>query len=182
MYRKCVTELSAQHQRTVTESLLELMQKQSYESITVTELCRTANISRRIFYHLFTNKTDALYALIDYAILSMEGFRPDVEDDAMRFLLYWKAQEVLFDALRRNNLSNVLLERMVIIVLDEDYDIRYRLKGYDWDTGTDSIIFNLCGIMGLTYSRYNTGYQRTPEEMARQINLLVQQPRKPENL
>ena len=51
MYRKCVTELSAQHQQTVTECLLGLMQKQSYECITVSELCRTANISRRIFYH-----------------------------------------------------------------------------------------------------------------------------------
>ena len=181
MYRKCVTELSAQHQRTVTESLLGLMQKQSYENITVTELCRIANISRRIFYHLFTNKTDALYALIDHAILGMEGFRPDVEDDAMRFFLYWREQKPLFDALHRNNLSNLLLERMVIIVLDEDYDVRYQLKGYDWDTGTDSIIFNLCGIMGLIYSWYNTGYQRTSEEMARQINLLVQQPRMPGN-
>ena len=179
MYRKCVTELSAQHQRTVTESLLNLMQKQSYENITVTELCRTANISRRIFYHLFTSKTDALYALIDHAILGMEGFRPDIEDDAIRFFLYWREQKALFDALHRNNLSNLLLERMVIIVLDEDYDIRYQLKACDWDTGTDSIIFNLCGIMGLTYSWYNTGYQRTSEEMARQVSLLVQHPRMP---
>lgn len=179
MYRKCVTELSAQHQRAVTASLLELMQKQAFEKITVTELCRTANISRRIFYHLFTSKTDALYALIDHAILDLEGFLPDVKDDATRFFLYWKGQKALFDALRMNNLSNLLLERMVIIVLDEDYDIRYRLKDYDRNTGTDSIVFNLCGIMGLTYSWYNTGYQRTPEEMARQLNLLVQQPRIP---
>ena len=155
------------------------MQKQSYESITVSELCRTANISRRIFYHLFSNKTDALHALIDHAILDMECFRPDVEDDAIRFFLYWKDQKALFDALQRNNLSNLLLERMAIIVLNEDYAVRYQLRGYDWDTGTDSIIFNLCGIMGLTYSWYSTGYQRTSEEMARQINLLVQQPRMP---
>lgn len=181
MYRKCVTELSAQHQQMVTASLLALMQKQSYENITVTELCRTANISRRIFYHLFTNKTAALYALIDQAILGLESFRPDVKDDAMRFFLYWKDQKSLFDALRSNNLSNLLLERMVLIVLDEDYDIRYWLRDYDWNTGTDSIVFNLCGIMGLTYSWYNTGYQRTPEEMAQQINLLVQQPRMPGN-
>ena len=126
-------------------------------------------------------KTAALYALIDQAILGLESFRPDVKDDAMRFFLYWKDQKSLFDALRSNNLSNLLLERMVLIVLDEDYDIRYRLSGYDWNTGTDSIVFNLCGIMGLTYSWYNTGYQRTPEEMAQQINLLVQQPRMPGN-
>ena len=53
---------------------------------------------------------------------------------------------------------------MFLIVLDVDYDIRYWRRDYEWNTGTDSIVFNLCGIVWLPYSRYNTGYQRTPEE------------------
>ena len=42
-----------------------------------------------------------------------------------------------FDALHRNTLSNPLLERMVLIVLDEDYNILYRLRDYDWNTVRD---------------------------------------------
>lgn len=173
MYRKCSTEISVQNQRKVTAVLLKLMQETPYEDITVSSLCQCAGITRRIFYHLFSNKTDALYALIDNVILGIEGYRPDVRDETLRFFLYWREQEVFFDALYRNGLSNLLLERMITSVLDEAYDVRYWLKAYDPDTATDIIIFNLCGIMGLTYGWYRSGYQKTPEEMARRINHLV---------
>lgn len=173
MYRKCTTEVSVQNQRKVTVGLLKLMQETPYEGITVSSLCQRAGITRRIFYHLFSNKADALYALIDNAILGIEGYRLDIPDETLRFFLYWREQESLFDALYRNGLSNLLLERMITSVLDEAYDVRYWLKAYDPDTATDIIIFNLCGIMGLTYGWYRSGYQKTPEEMAQRINRLV---------
>lgn len=181
MYRKCTTEVSVRHQKQVEESLLELMHRMPYEEITVTALCDAAGITRRVFYHLFPNKTDALYALIDHIILGMESYRTDIPDETLRFFLYWREQKPLFDALHSNNLSNLLLERMVSCALDEAFDIRYWLKAYDRDTGTDIIIFNTCGIMGLTYSWYHTGYQKTPEEMVRRISHLVTPPRPNEN-
>ena len=174
MYRKCTTEVSVQNQRKATMGLLALMQEMSYEDITVSLLCQKAGITRRIFYHLFSNKTDALHALIDNAILGIEGYRLDIPDETLRFFLYWRQQQSLFDALYRNNLSNLLLERMIVSVLDEAYDIRYWLKAYDPETATDIIIFNLCGIMGLTYSWYRSGYQKSPEEMAQRISRLLQ--------
>ena len=173
MYRKCATEVSVRNQHSVTAGLLELMQKIPYEDITVTQICQSAGVTRRIFYHLFSNKTDALHALIDQTILGAEGYRPDLPDETLRFCLYWREQKPLFDALHSSNLSNLLLERMITSVLDEAYDVRYWLKAYDPDTATDIIIFNLCGIMGLTYGWYRSGYQKTPEEMARRINHLV---------
>lgn len=182
MYRKCATELSAQHQKQVTASLLELMQKIPFEDITVTQLCQTAGISRRIFYHLFPNKTDALYALVDQAILSIESYRPDLPDEILRFCLYCRDQKPLFDALHENGLSNLLLERMLINILDEAYDIRYWLKAYDRDTGTDIIIFNLCGIMGLIYGWYYTDFQKSPETLAHRIHHLIQKPLFPKEL
>lgn len=176
MYRKCTTGISVRHQKQVEESLLELMLKTPYEDITVTALCEAAGVTRRVFYHLFNSKTDALHALVDHTILSTEGYRPDIADPALRFFLYWRTQKPLFDALRVNDRTSLLLERMASIVLSEDYDLRYWLKDYDWETGTDSIIFNLCGIMGLTYSWYYTGYRKTPEEMALRLSQLVQRP------
>ena len=173
MYRKCSTEVSVQNQRKVTAGLVKLMQETPYEDITVSSLCQCAGITRRIFYHLFSNKTDALYALIDHVILGIEGYRLDVSDETLRFFLYWREQEAFFDALYRNGLSNLLLERMITSVLDEAYDVRYWLKAYDPDTATDIIIFNLCGIMGLTYGWYRSGYQKTPEEMAGRIKRLI---------
>ena len=85
MYRKCSTEVSVQNQQKVTTALLKLMQETLYEDITVSSLCQCAGITRRIFYHLFSNKTDALYALIDHVILGIEGYRLDVSDETLRF-------------------------------------------------------------------------------------------------
>jgi len=168
MYRKCATEVSAQHQRQVTESLLKLMLKMPYEEITVTQLCQDAGVTRRIFYHLFSNKTGALHALVDNTILEIESYGKDIPPkNYLRFFSYWKSQKALLDALSENGISGLLLERMISIVLTEDYDVRYLLqrKGLEKDS-QEIIVFGLSGLMGLVYSWYYSGFQKEPEEMA----------------
>jgi AcrR family transcriptional regulator len=149
------------------------MMKIPFEDISVTQLCQSAGITRRIFYHLFSNKQGALHALVDHRILDIESYRPETGRDMVRFFLYWQEQKGFLDALAENNMSGLLLERMITSVLDEAYDIRYWLKACDPDTATDIIVFNLCGIMGLTYGWYRSGYQKTPEEMAGRIKRLI---------
>ena len=166
MYRKCVTEISVLHQRQVTESLLELMQKKPYEEITVTQLCQAAGITRRIFYHLFSNKTGALHALVDHKVLNTITYGRDIRDDALRFFCYWKEQKTLLDALWTNNLAGLLLERMIMIVLDEEMDLQNQLQANGWNLEKEVLIFQLSGLIGLTFSWYYSGYQQAPEEMA----------------
>ena len=181
MYRKCATEISALHQKQVEEALLELMQKMPLGEITVTQLCQTAGVPRRIFYHLFSNKTGALHALIDHRILALEGCYPEISDDALRYFLYWKDQKGLLDALWSNNLMGLLLERMVTIVLDEDYDLQYWLRKNGWSREKDVLIFQLSGIMGLTCSWYYSGYAQSPQEMAALVNRIMTRPFSTEN-
>ena len=174
MYRKCATEISVQHQKQVTESLLELMQKMPYEDITVTQLCEAAGITRRIFYHLFSNKAGALNALIDHKILAIESYGREIPNETLRFFCYWKDQKALLDALAENGMSGLLLERMIGCVLTEDYDVRYWLQRNGWsDNSKEVIIFGLSGLMGLVYSWYYEGYQRAPEEMAAVIEKIA---------
>lgn len=167
MYRKCATEVSAQHQRQVTESLLELMGKMPFEDITVTQLCQRAGVTRRVFYHLFSNKLGALHALVDHKILDIESFYQDNSNDALRFFRYWKDQKAFLDALGENGMSGLLLERMINSVLTEDYELLYWLRRKGWEKySQEIIIFSLSGLMGLVYSWYYSGYRKTPEEMA----------------
>lgn len=173
MYRKCVTETSVQHQKQVEDALLELMQKMPYEDITVTALCQAANVSRRVFYHLFTNKTDALYAMIDHTLLEAESYSQELRDEALRFFLFWKKHRSLLDILQENGFSGLLLERMIACVLNEDYDIRYWLKAKGWEQEKDVIIYHITGIMGLVYRWYYSGYQESPEEMAGILKRIV---------
>lgn len=167
MYRKCATEVSALHQKQVTETLLTLMQKMPYEDITVTQLCQAAGVTRRVFYHLFSNKTGALQALVDHKILDIESYGRDFSNDAVRFFYYWKDQKSFLDALAENGMSGLLLERMIDSVLSEDYDVLYWLRSHGWsDNSQEVIIYGLSGLMGLVYSWYQSGYRKEPEEMA----------------
>lgn len=176
MYRKCTTEQSAQHQKQVESALLELMQKMPYADITVTALCQTAGVTRRVFYHLFSSKTDALYALLDHTILESESTRPEVPDQALRFFLYWKDRAQLLDALRENQLTSLLLERIIENIMSEDYDLRYWLKTNGWEQEKDVLLFHLSGIMGLVYRWYYSGFQETPEEMAALVKKIMTTP------
>lgn len=176
MYRKCATEVSAQHQKQVTQVLLELMQKVPFEDITVTQLCEAAGITRRIFYHLFNNKTGALYALIDHTILDMESYRPDMSRQTLRAFLYWKEKKPLLDALRDNGMNGLLLERMIECVMNEGFDVRYWLKTHGWKNETDIVVFSLTGFMGLTYRWYYSDFRESPEEMAALLEKLMTTP------
>ena len=176
MYRKCVTEISVRHQKQVEEALLELMQKMPYEDVSVTQLCQTAGVSRRVFYHLFNNKTGALYAMIDHIILESGNYDPQNRDEALRFFRYWKDHRHLLDALHENQLTGLLLERMIENVMSEDYDLRYWLKINGWEQEKDVILFHLSGIMGLVYRWYYSGFRETPEEMAALLKKIMTTP------
>lgn len=174
MYRKCTTEISALHQKQITQSLLDLMQKMAYDDITVTQLCQAAGITRRIFYHLFSNKAGALYALIDTTILEIESYGRDIPNASERFFRYWKENRLLLDALAENKMSGLLLERMISNVLTEDYDLQYWLQLKGWsENSKEIIIFGISGLMGLVYSWHYDGFRRSPEEMAALLNKAI---------
>nr|MBQ8245047.1 TetR/AcrR family transcriptional regulator [Oscillospiraceae bacterium] len=176
MYRKCATEISVQHQRQVESALLELMQKLSFEDITVTQLCQAAGISRRIFYHLFNNKTGALHAMIDHLILDSESYGMDIPDPSVRFFCYWKEHRDLLDALRNNQMSGLLLERMIACVLNEAYELRYLLKANGWEKEEDVILFYLSGTMGLIFRWYYSGFRESPQEMGELLEKIMTRP------
>ena len=95
MYKRCVTEQSAQRQRQLTAGLLEMMRKEHYEDITVSSFCEQMNIPRKSFYRYFSSKEGALYALLDNAVMDFQGevFTDDAnatQETLTRFFTYWK--------------------------------------------------------------------------------------------
>ncbi len=63
---------------------------------TIMELCSWLDIPRKAFYRYFSSKEGALYALIDHTLMD------------------------LLDALERNELSGLLVQRAILLATDAD--------------------------------------------------------------
>ena len=53
MYRLCSTEKAVEQQRMLCDSFLSLLLTEEYDDITISQICRNANLSRNVFYRLF---------------------------------------------------------------------------------------------------------------------------------
>ena len=58
MYTMCSTEKTAQQQLKFEETFLQMLLETHYDDITISELCRRAGLSRKIFYRLFEKKAE----------------------------------------------------------------------------------------------------------------------------
>lgn len=124
MYKICHTEASSRRQRELEALLLEMMNRQPYEKITLTELCLEYQIPRKTFYRYFPTKEDCLLALIDHTLadcntVALRGWNGSTSLDAcalLQFFRYWLDHKAFLNAIRDNGLQHLLLNRTTVIV------------------------------------------------------------------
>ena len=174
MYKMCKTEQSARRQRALEEGLLRAMSNCHYEQISVSDLCDRCAIPRKAFYRYFTGKDGALYALIDHTLLQYEGFQMaefgmearSYQSDLERFFRFWLQQKPLLDALKRSNISGVLVTRAIEHALsDVGMPIRF-LPQQDRAARRHAIMFGVCGLMSMVLDWHDSGYDLSPREMS----------------
>ena len=166
MYKLCSTEKSALHQRQLETAFLNLALQQNYDDITISAICRGAGLSRKVFYRLFENKNDVLYALIDHTLMAFEAYRPG-EEHLHRFFSYWKEQRPLLDALDRTQCNALLIDRVVRFGLREDLSLLRDFSPKLMNCSRDVLIFYMSGIFGMVLDWHTRGYDNSVEEMSR---------------
>lgn len=176
MYKICHTEESSRRQRELETGLLEAMQKQPYEKITLTDLCRQLKIPRKSFYRYFPTKEDCLLALIDHtlsdcndiALRGWDGGTALDEQVQLRFFSYWMEHCDFLNAIQENNFQHLLLDRTTAIV--------DRMKeNQESDTFAREQIeyFIAHGLMATVLRWHLFGFSSTPEEMAETFGKLL---------
>ena len=169
MYKICHTEESSQRQRRLEAGLLAALERESYEKITLTDLCRQLNIPRKTFYRYFPTKEDCLLALIDHtlsdcneiAMLGWDGSTALDEQVQLRFFRYWREQERFLDAVRDNGLRYLLLERTTVIV------DRMKKNGASDSFARDQVEYFIAqGLITTMLRWHHYGFPESPEEMA----------------
>lgn len=179
MYKICHTEESSQRQRALEQGLLEVLSAQPYEKITLTDLCRHLEIPRKSFYRYFPTKDDCLLALIDYTLsdcndIALKGWDGSHALDAqvqLRFFRYWKEHQVFLDAVQKNSLQHLLLDRTTLIV------DRMKENTEQHNFARDQVEYFIAhGLMTTVLRWHHFGFPGSPEEMASVFGKLLSSP------
>lgn len=171
MYKLCKSEQSAQRQRDIEEGLLRAMLRVPYENISVSELCDELGVPRKSFYRYFSGKDGCLQALLDHRIM---GYQENAGEgkgvsfgafslDLDYFFHYWLDQRDLLDALSRNRLGGILVDR----TLHHSQAAKVFADGtHPPEYVRQVTAFVVCGLMSLVLRWHGDGYRQTPAEMA----------------
>ena len=171
MYKICITEQSAKRQRELELGLLDAMQTRQYEDITVSDLCDMLNIPRKSFYRYFSSKDGALFALIDHTMMDFTGefFSHELAatiDTLEHFFQFWKQQEPLLTALRRSDLSGILLQRSFIKAAEDDLVARQLFRTREKHSQLYVVNFLVSGLISLVLQWHVGGFHETPRQLA----------------
>ena len=173
MYKLCKTEQSAARQRSLELGLLEAMGSRHYEQITVSDLCDGMQVPRKSFYRYFSGKDGALHALIDHTLMEYDrgsgwllhggnSTRKELEG----LFQFWKDQKKLLDALRRSNLSGILMERAIGNALDVAGLNRRQEQKALVTQEEHAAVFVSCGLMSMIVQWHHSGYALSVRQMA----------------
>ena len=183
MYKLCKSEQSAARQKQLERGLLKAMLRQRYEDISISDLCDRMGVPRKSFYRYFSNKDGALFALLDHTLMEFEQSNicadatRDVSalGDLERFFVFWHDHRELMDALMRNRLSGMLVERATSHALHERMMPAYLLSK-DENSQHLALTFAVCGLLAMVMQWHQDGYRETPAQMTRVATMMLTKP------
>ena len=169
MYKLCKTEQSAARQRQLEQALLEMMLQQRYEDISISDLCQRTGTPRKAFYRYFTCKDGALFSLLDHTMLEFysEGFRGaggSALGDLKQFFLFWYQHRDLMEALERNHLSGMMLERAIDLATREKLMPR-KILAWSSDLQGAAMSFAVSGLMAMAVQWHRQNYAISPDKI-----------------
>lgn len=106
-------KIALQSKKMLTNGLLELMITNDFSTITVTQICQEANLSRRTFYRLYESKEDILS---EYLVFLAEEFKSTVIEAVPKhyievaaiYFSFWKQHEDFLNLLKKNKMLEVI--------------------------------------------------------------------------
>lgn len=138
-----------QSQKWILQALLNLMQKNDYDKISVSEICRIAELDRRTFYRNFDSKNDVLEQYIkdissDYMTKFNNANISDRYSATLLFFEFWERYIPFIVNIQKCGLSDFVFIRfekfvksnqtLLVDRLDNntviDYIFAYRIGGF----------------------------------------------------
>ena len=153
----------------IAQGLLELMREKSYEAISISEICKKAGVGRTTFYRHFSENGSKDDILIYYTASLWTGYcemrREQVEKDIWVTLMnFIYDNRDYFTGLKKATLDHIL------------FSIFYKTMGPAKDDNEETSYvksFFAGTVAGITFNWVETGFKKSPTELARTIGRKV---------
>ena len=171
---QCYTEYATKKKALPKKCLLELMLQQAYKDISVTDICREADIPRRTFYHYFESKDDVLDSMIEELLqqcflnttYGLHIGSEQMKANFARVFRFWEGNNrIKLDALIRNGLESRLITGSAQFIRAERTGL-LRKSGLDPKQVEIGLMVGITDFFTLLFYWSREGYRETPEQMA----------------
>ena len=177
------TELSASRQRKIEECLLQNMQTQNYDRISVADMCRQMGVSRRLYYTYFPDKESCLISLIDRILHeSMEAVpitwnkTDSIRDSIVAYLLFWQEHKQFLDVIVKHRLKGLLIERSYIYFLNDGSFVLSFLNIPDVKSDNTVLWLYAAARFAVIFQWHEHNFSQSVEEMALKYERLLRKP------
>ncbi len=153
----------------IAEAFLRLLQKESMEMITISQIATEATVGRNTFYNHFQKKEDILLYLFDKLFnKAKEAFKHTINPSLKEFLL-WR-----FKLMKSSPLLDVLSrEEDIRLILNKFRDSHTNF--FNIGLGNDEFkkAFILGGIDAITLKWIDSGMDEPPEVMVKKVLSII---------
>ena len=177
------TATAQRRQKQIEDCLIENLQHNPWQSISVADICRQVGISRKAYYNYYKDKNDCFCAYVDRllreCVLTCTQILPDNAtplDAAIVLLDFWKEQKGFLDIVVRNDLMFFLMLRNVDFVLTEDRSLLRLLNTRELPSDTDILTAYTSVQLSLVLCWYGRGFADPTEEIAKKLLRLLHEP------
>lgn len=163
----------------IMNSLKELIEKSSYASITVSDICENAHVSRKSFYNIFANKEDVVSAIfrqdVTEPIEKLNVLFTPAQSRDMYMLFHEKIYEAIYDSPSfyckligpMKGKDDTFIRIATLAIYDLNIGI---LSSHGWrvgDTKTDYVAYFFASSQAMLIQKWvSDDMPYTPQELA----------------
>lgn len=162
MYIKQTNPVAIRSQQMISDALLHLMEQQPFSTITITQICKEADIGRKTFYRSFETKEDIIDFQLDmlYSDFEKELIHTEHAQALPNFFAFMKKHVDYFSMLYNQHLIPLFhakfytfVERMMPIWSSDPVEQQYRQ------------ISTMGGVLAITSLWVKRGFAESVEEI-----------------
>lgn len=170
--KKTNNPIAIRSQKMLCGSFLRLIYEKPYDKITITEICKGANLVRETFYRNFSSKEAIIKHILDHKfdeLRESHSSKSDMSDFFIHYFTYWKDERDFLIFLIDNHLFSIMINKTIEQIYKRiDSEI-----GNSESEKTKNYIASIYSgaLNNLLLCWVKNDFEETPEEMNRILKI-----------